>query len=149
MILPHFDYGDAIFMFSKSPILKKLERLHLRGLKISQGLYNSISDEILLNICKISNLENRRLVHLRNFMYNRKCLCEFDIDDNIEKICTRSNSGPLFQIRKPNCESFKRNICYSGAIEWNNLDANVRNSENIFIFKKIQKTWLAGTYSQD
>ena len=35
MILPYFDYGDAIFMFSKSVYLKKLDRLHIRGLKIS------------------------------------------------------------------------------------------------------------------
>ena len=49
MILPYFDYGDAIFMFSKSPILKKLDRLHLRGLKISIRKDNTISDDQLFN----------------------------------------------------------------------------------------------------
>ena len=81
-------------------------------------------------------------------MFNRKHLCDIGNDDDVDKICTRSNSGPLFHINKPSCESYRRNICYSGAIEWNNLNADVRNSENIFTFKKIKKNWLTNTYSQ-
>ena len=145
MILPYFDYGDAIFMYSKSPLLKKLDKLHLRGLKISSKLDSSITDEKIFNTCQISNLENRRTVHLRNFMFNRKGQCNcINEEDNI---CTRNNTGPIYNVLKPNCESFKRNVCYSGAVEWNNLEANIRNSENIFMFKKIQKTWLTNTYS--
>ena len=35
MILPYFDYGDVVFMFSSENLLKKLDRLHVRGLRIS------------------------------------------------------------------------------------------------------------------
>ena len=72
--------------------------------------------------------------------------CENSINDDEERISTRSQGGPLFHISKPNCESFRRNINYSGALEWNNLNADIRNSENIFAFKKLQKNWLLETY---
>ena len=146
MILPFFDYGDSIFMFSKSIYLKKLDRLHIRGLKISLRLDAKSNEQDVFKQCNISNLDNRRHVHLRNFMYNRKNLCQKTMEDE-NRICTRANAGPLFEIEKPNCESYKRNVCYSGALDWNNLNANVRNSENIYIFKKIQKTWLESTYN--
>ena len=44
MILPYFDYGDVIFMFSKSTMLKKMDRLQLRGLKVSLRLDPKIPD---------------------------------------------------------------------------------------------------------
>ena len=146
MILPYFDYGDVIFMFSNENLLNKMDRLHLRGLKISKKITTSINDDELLNSCNISNLKNRRIVHLRNFMFNRKHLCQSN-DDRDEHICTRSKAGPTYSIEKPNCEAFRRNVCYSGCIEWNNLNSNVRNLDNIFEFKKIQKKWLTETYS--
>ena len=147
MILPFFDYVDAVFMFSNSVYLKKLDRLHMRGLRISLRLHPNLSEEMVLFQCKISNLDNRRHVHLRNFMYNRKYLCHNNFNDD-NRICTRSNAGPTFDVIKPNCETFKRNICYSGAIDWNNLNAETRNIENIFLFKKIQNTWLNKTFNK-
>ena len=147
MILPFFDYGDVAFMFSNSSMLKKLDRLHLRGLKISSKSNVNVNDLDLFKKCDISNLSNRRLVHLRNFMFNRKNICYLNIIDE-NRICTRSNTGPLFPVSKPNCETFKRSVCYSGAVEWNSLDSEKRNSENIFIFKSKQKEWLLQTYQQ-
>ena len=145
MILPYFDYGDVIFMFSNENLLRKLDRLHIRGLKISKKILSTIDESDLLKSSNLSNLRNRRTVHLRNFLFNRKHLCE-TIENRNEQICTRNNDGPLFHIEKPNCESFRRNVCYSGYIEWNKLDLNIRKIENIFDFKKIQKNWLSSTY---
>ena len=149
MILPYFDYGDVVFMFSSESMLKKLDRLHLRGLRISENINNSFPKDDLLELCNISSLCNRRLVHLRNFMFNRKHLCENQPNiqnDSLSQICTRSKAGPTFNIVKPNCELYKRSICYSGCLEWNNLDSTSRNIENVFEFKKNQKTWLINTY---
>ena len=80
MILPYFDYGDVIFMFANNTYLNKLDRLHLRGLKISKNIVNTVTETNLLYECGISNLKDRRFVHLRNFMYNRKHLCKHNID---------------------------------------------------------------------
>ena len=38
MVLPYFDYGDVVFMFSNGGLLKKLDRLNVRGLKISKKI---------------------------------------------------------------------------------------------------------------
>ena len=60
--------------------------------------------------------------------------------------CTRSTDGPLFDIKKPNCEAYKRSICYSCHLDWNNLDPEIRNIENIILFKRHQKSWLLNAY---
>ena len=135
MVLPYFDYGDVVFMFSNKNLLNKMDRLHKRGLKISTKTLTHVSDVELFNYCNISNLGNRRIVHLRNFLFNRKHLCE-NVDDTEYNICTRSKSGPHFYVNKPNCEAYKRSICYSGSIEWNNLNSDIRNLDNKIEFKK-------------
>ena len=78
-------------------------------------------------------------------MFNRKYLCDAK-DDLDTHICTRLNAGPTFHIEKPNCETYKRSICYSGCIDWNGLDSSLRNLDNIFEFKRLQKSWLLNTY---
>ena len=145
MILPYFDYGDSIWMFSNIKLLKKLDRLHYRGLRISMKCDRNVLDAKLLIQCNISDLDNRRLVHLRNFMFNRKLLCK-PRDELSNRACTRSNDGPLFDIKKPNCEAYKRSICYSGHSDWNNLDPKIRNIDNMILFKRHQKSWLLNTY---
>ena len=94
---------------------------------------------------KISNLENRRVVHLRNYMFKNKSKC-IDIEENNKQIITRENAGPKFYVVKPNCESYKRNVLYAGAIDWNSLDADKRNIKNYHEFKRMQKSWLLNTY---
>ena len=42
-----------------------------------------------------------------------------------------------FNVIKPNCESFKRNVYYSGGVEWDSLDSEVRNLYKIHAFKRI------------
>ena len=48
MILPYFDYGDVIFMFSIGKLLDKLDRLRIRGLKLSKKITTSIVEDDLL-----------------------------------------------------------------------------------------------------
>ena len=145
MILPYFDYSDVVFMFSNFSLLSKLDRLHLRGLKISKCTNTGINENDLLTLCNISNLENRRIVHLRNFLFNKKHLC-ISTENMNDRIITRSISGPTFNINKPNCEAYKRSICYSGMLNWNSLDPEIRKIDNIILFKRHQKSWLLNTY---
>ena len=94
---------------------------------------------------KISNLENRRTVHLRNYMFKNKSKC---INNTTKEklIITRENAGPKFQVAKPNCEAYKRNVLYTGAVDWNSLDAEKRNIKSYHEFKRMQKSWLLKTY---
>ena len=59
-------------MYSSDYLLKKMDRLHKRGLKISMKMFDHIEDVELFNYCNISDLGNRRIVHLRNVLFNRK-----------------------------------------------------------------------------
>ena len=73
-----------------------------------------MGDTYILALTNISNLENIRIVHLRNHMYRNKDKYIIK-DDNI--VSTRENSGPTFKVIKPKCETFKRNVNDIGAGE--------------------------------
>ena len=143
MILPYFDYGDISYMSSKIREIKKLDRFHIRGLRICFRIQGKIEDKELFKMGKVSNLNNRRLVHLRNYMFKNKSEC---IEENEYRINTRENSGPKFKVNKPNCETFKRNVFYAGAVDWNSLEADKRNIKNYHEFKRMQRSWLLNTY---
>ena len=143
MILPYFDYGDIIFMSANIQEIKKLDKLHIRGLRICFKTQGRIDDIELFNLANISNLSNRRKIHLRNYMFKKKDKCEIKTPNYI---ATRENSGPTFTLSKPNSDVHKRNVYYSGSIEWNKLDAEDINIKEFFKFKGIQKAWLMNTY---
>ena len=95
--------------------------------------------------CNLSKLEVRRNVHLRNFMFKQKKK-ECNVVDNSEvTINTRLHDGPVFKVTHPNSEPIKRSVMYSGALEWNNLDADLRNIDDI---KRKQKFWMLETFSE-
>ena len=73
-------------------------------------------------------------MHLRNYMFKNKDKCTTK-HDNL--ITTRENSGPTFEVIKPNCESYKRNVHYTGAVEWNSLNAEIRNLKDYHMFKRM------------
>ena len=76
-------------------------------------------------------------------MFKNKNKC---IEQREDIIITRENSGPKFNVLKPNCESYQRNVYYAGAKDWNNLDADRRNIKKLQEFKRFQKSWLLNTY---
>ena len=98
MVLPYFDYCDVTYMFSKACELGKLNRLHKRGMRISLTNGNNLDENELFNLCKLSNLDTRRHVHLRHYMFNSKNKC---IKEH-HKVNTRLHDGPVFDIPKPN-----------------------------------------------
>ena len=98
MILPFYDYCDIIYMFSNNLELKKMDRQHLRGMRICLDNGFNMEEIKLFANCKISNLGNRRKVHVRNFMLNKKHLC----DENVNNINTRLHNGPIFKTCHPN-----------------------------------------------
>ena len=76
-------------------------------------------------------------------MFKNKNKCDIKPENFI---VTRENSGTTFKVSKPNSEVYKRNVYYSGSIEWNNLDAENRMVDDCVTFRNIQKAWLTNTY---
>ena len=42
--------------------------------------------------------------------------------------------------------SIKISVMYAGASEWNNLDADIRNINELFTLKRIQTSWMLNTF---
>ena len=142
MVLPYFDYCDVVFMFSKASELDKLDRLHKRGMRISLTNGYNFNENELFNLCKISSLDTRRHVHLRNYMFNNKS--KYVKGNHL--VNTRMHDGPVFDVPKPNSDVIKKGVIYSGALDWNNLDAEIRNIKDLVQFKRTQKYWMLGAY---
>ena len=58
---------------------------------------------------------------------------------NVREIRTRAHDAPLFNVPIPRCEAFKRSVIYSGSIEWNSLNPEIRNTKLYLPFKFLQK----------
>ena len=96
--------------------------------------------------CNLSTLNVRRQVHLRNYMYKIKNEKNNLVNNDDSNINTRLHDGPVFKVTHPNSEPIKRSIMYAGALEWNSLDADIRNIEDIDKFKRNQKVWMLNTF---
>ena len=97
--------------------------------------------------CNLAELSNRRKVHLRNYMFKIKNdKNNLNIINEEIHMSTRLHDGPVFNVTHPNSEPIKRSVMYSGAIEWNSLDADVRNIREFIQFKRIQKSWMLKTF---
>ena len=136
MILPYFDYGDIVYMFSSKNELDKLERLQERCINICTRTYGRDNIETIRSTHKLPKLEKRRTCHINNFMYNRNSNIEI-LDNN--DIQTRSKSAKKFVVNKPNLEAYKRSIVYSGALTWNALKSDTKNIQIYEAFKYYQK----------
>ena len=134
MLMPFFDYCDVVYTYSGQN--EKLNRHHLRGMKVSVNSGYQLDEEELYVKCNLSKLEIRRTVHLRNFMFSlKKKNCKI-VDNSEISINTRLHDGPVFKVTHPNSEPIKRSVMYSGALEWNNLDADIRNIDDIASFNR-------------
>ena len=136
MIQPYFDYGDIIYMFASKSELSKLDRLQERCINICTRTYGRDNIDNIRAAHKLPTLEKRRNCHLNNFMYNRNINIE-DFKEN--DVQTRSKSSKKFIVNKPNLESYKRSIVYSGASKWNALKNETKNVEFYEVFKYHQK----------
>ena len=69
-------------------------------------------------------------------MYTRKAKGELL---NRREIRTRAHDGPLFTVKIPRCEAFKRSVGYAGAVRWNDLTPTIRNTNTYKEFKQLQR----------
>ena len=136
MILPYFDYADVIYSKSRSGDLDKLQRLQNRCLRICLGYDRFGSTDGAHKVSTTPFLKDRRSAHVLNFMFNRK---NNKALLNGREIRTRAHDAPLFEVKVPRCEAFKRSVGYFGSEAWNVLDPVTRNIKDYIAFKQLQK----------
>ena len=84
-------------------------------------------------------LNDMRIAHLNNFMYNR--LSRDHLVDQRD-IRTKAHDAPMFLVKVPKLEAYKCSVEYTGVIQWNGLPPDVRNIDNAANFKQTQKNLL-------
>ena len=139
MILPVVEYGDTIYDGANQKILKNLQTSQNRILRICLQRNKYTSTVLLHQLCKISLLKERRILHLNLFMFKQRDNRHIVNNRNLR---TRAHDAVLFITNKPNNEKYKRNIYYKGALSWNSLPATERNVVIYNNFKTQQKKKL-------
>ena len=142
MLLPYFDYADIVYDKANRKDTDKLQRAQNKCLKTCTLSNRKTNTDYIHERTKVPKLENRRKVHLRNYMFQMKnnvsLLCPSDIG-------TRLRDAPLFKTKIPKNDAYKRSVLYNGAVEWNSLSVELRNEDLLLPFKFHQKRWLQGT----
>ena len=135
---PLIDYGDIIYdQPQNESFCKKLESVQYKAALAITGAIQGTSREKIYLELGLESLKNRR-------RYKRLC-CMFKIMNeeapkyltNLipkgqQTIVTRNSSVPTFHCRT---DCFKYSFFPSTLKDWFNLDASIRNSESIAIFK--------------
>ena len=136
MVLPYFDYGDVIYGNANQEGLEKLQRLQNKCLKICMGFNVRHGTANLHRVTKLPMLGVRRVAHVNNFMYTR--LGNPSYIDNRD-IRTRAHDGPLFSVKVPKIEMYKRSVKYAGAVQWNNLDPDIRAIKICIYLNRVKR----------
>ena len=118
-------------MYSNTKQVKKLQTLQNRALRICYRNRPNVPTNMLHQSAQIPKLKERRETHLLNVMYKNKTNVALI---NTRDIRTRLHDAPVFNTVKPNCQKYKANVYYNGAIMWNALPVHTRNMGTYDIF---------------
>ena len=140
-IRSHLDYGDVIYDQAYiAPFQQKIESVQCNTALAITGAIRGTSKDKLYHKLGLESLEKRR-------WYRKQC-CFYKIFRNqspeylfniiptsVRPYNTRNaNNIPQFKVKH---NFFQNSFFPSVVIEWNKLDQNIRNSENLFIFKRV------------
>ena len=126
MILPLIDYGDILYDGTNSFLLKKIQTLQNRCLRICQYKNYHITVKNLHELCTVSMLKERRIMHLKLFMFKQKSNKEIV---NTRLVHTRAHDALLFTTIRPKSEKYKINVYYQGTLIWNAMNVHERSIE--------------------
>ena len=142
MVLPYADYGDIFYDIANQGVLNRMQVVQNRALRMALGVNHRYPTILVHQNAAISSLKPRRVSHLRNFMFKQQS--NLDIV-NVRLVNTRAHDATVFTTLRPKNETYKRNVYYRGAITWNQLSVDVRNTADFQNFKLQQKRWLSAT----
>ena len=139
-IRPHLDYGDVIYDLAYTASFhQKIECVQYNSALAITGAIRGTSKEKLYHELGLESLEKRR--------WYRKLCCVYKIirsqspqylfniiPTSVRPYNTRNADNiPQFKVKR---NFFQNSFFPSVVIEWNKLDLNIGNSENLFMFKK-------------
>ena len=114
--------------------------MNLRVVSNHAGTTIKVSPHLTMHVtCNINKLNDRRQVHLLNFVYKRAHEAEYVQGGNRG---LRRFDAPVLKETRSNNKSFERSILFQGALAWNGQTVKDRNTVNHKAFKKMQKRKL-------
>ena len=149
-IRPHLEYCSVIWGNSTTFNIQKVTKLQRRACKlILMSEYTnleeacnrlnilSFDESVFLNKAKIMYkiANNIAPAYLINLFQMRN-----SSDDTISNL--RSVANRNFLIPKPKLNLFKNSLSYSGAIIWNSIPLEIKDSNSLDIFVKKCKAWM-------
>ena len=134
LILPHFDYCDAVWGNSSKTLLDKLEKLQNSAGRIILGLPRRSSTDFVLSTMDWITLEDRRTFHLNVLVYKsltfklppQLCNC-FIVTSNAHSYNTRSGSHGNLVLPFSKTKSGQRKFVSRGVEAFNALPTSLKS----------------------
>ena len=132
----YIDYGDIIYGAASDGKTNKLQKIQNQCLRICSNSDIRTSVIEMHRRARVANLKDRRLEHLKNFMFKMKT--NENLIDRRQRN-TRAYDAIVFTTQFPRCNKYKQSTLFRGATAWNQLPVHERNIASYSRFKYIQK----------
>ena len=149
-IRPHIEYCSVIWGNSTYLNIKKMTKLQRRACKLILGSEYRHLDEACDHLKILSFNESvflnkaKMMYKIANSIAPSYLINLFQMrnssDDTISNLRTVTNRN--FLIPKPKLNLFKNSLSYSGAIIWNSIPLEIKNSNSLNMFVNKCKAWL-------
>ena len=148
IIQPQMDYAISVWGYCSQTNRDLVTRLQHRAARIVCGNmdYVNVRGDDLVNELGWQTLEKRRDYFTATLMYKiinenapKRLIDSVTFIKDTHEIPTRSASTGLLQVPQPNYEIFRNSLKYQGALVWNNLPAQLKNTPDIVSFKRLYK----------
>ena len=134
MVLPYFEYGNIFLEACEVSVLKKLDRVFVRGLRVTLKNYEKTDEHDLMKNVKILPLQMRREISIAKLMFNKLSKNEVNVQ---KKTSARIHDGPALEWPEVTNDKFKRYIPHLGPTVWNRLPSEIRNIQDKDSFKTM------------
>jgi len=155
MILSHIEYCFTNWSFAGTTVIKPIEQLFKRAIKVFDKKTNSYHHCVILEKYNLLNFESFRNFKSACFVY--KCLNDLAPPPLKEFIHRKRDSGHgTRSVHRGDCEVYGRKTTFSqnvlsikGCQYWNELPVTLREIPTFTAFKGQLKQWLKNNQSCD
>ena len=138
MLLPFFEYGSVFLEPCPEKLKGKLDRLYLRGIRLALKNYDNVDEGVLLDKIILLSLRDRREICIGKLVFNKINKGKIEIQDNT--LNTRIHDGRTLAWPDVSNDRFKLFIPHLGPTVWNRLPSDLRNVNDVQVFKNSIKT---------
>ena len=151
-IVPHLNYCNIIWGNSSNTNVAKITKLQKRAFKTILG--NEYTDfEDAKPMLNVQSFEESLFLNKAKIMYRiannlvPTYVCDLFQRRSDSRINTtlRSVSNENFVLPKPSLSIFKESLSYSGAVIWNSIPYEVKNSSSLNCFVHNVMQWMNGS----